>query len=109
MRGELLAVGAAAAIIAASAASVATAGTTTRPAFGCFRVTASALNIRDRPFSTAAVIGMAEKGDILVKRRRWCTWRGFWCAVRYDGIDGYADKSFMEVAPCPASLSEPAD
>jgi hypothetical protein len=75
-----------------------------RPGFGCFRVTVEGLNIRDRPFSTAAVIGTARQGDILVKRRRWCTLRGFWCAVRYGSIEGYADKSFMEVIRCPGAL-----
>ena len=91
--------------VTVSAAGAAT--TTTRPAYVCFKVTADEINIRAKPYSTAAVIGSAKRGDILVKRKRWCTLRGFWCAVTKGGLDGYADKSLMKVAPCPPSLSKP--
>ena len=80
---------------------------TSRPAYGCFKVTADEINIRAKPYSTAAVIGSAKRGDILIKRKRWCTLRGFWCAVTKGGLEGYADKSLMKVAPCPPSLSKP--
>lgn len=89
-------------ISAAQAATV-----TSRPAYGCFKVTAPQINIRSKPLSTAAVIGTARQGDILIKRKRWCTLRGYWCAVTKGSLEGYADKSFMKVAPCPASLSKP--
>jgi hypothetical protein len=69
--------------------------------YGCFRAT-SDLNIRDRPYSSASVIGNAAKGDVLEKRKRWCTLRGYWCAVTTKaGLEGYADKAFMEKMPCP--------
>lgn len=69
--------------------------------YGCFRVNTD-LNIRDRPYSDATVIGNAVKGEVLEKRKRWCTLRGYWCAVATkNGLEGYADKSFMDKMPCP--------
>ncbi len=82
-------------VMAALSASAQAAG------YGCFRAT-SDLNIRDRPYSSASVIGNAAKGDVLEKRKRWCTLRGYWCAVTTKaGLEGYADKTFMEKMPCP--------
>lgn len=69
--------------------------------FGCFLVTASEVNIRDRPHSDATVVGTARKGDILIKRKLWCTLRGYWCAIRAGSIDGYVDKAYMEKITCP--------
>jgi len=69
--------------------------------FGCFRANTD-LNVRDRPLSSATVIGTVAKGDVLEKRKRWCTLRGYWCAVTTKtGVEGYADKSFMDKMPCP--------
>lgn len=70
--------------------------------YGCFRVTADELNIRERPYADSAVIGTAKKGDLLEKRKLWCTPRGFWCAIRdRGGLEGYADKSYMKKVSCP--------
>lgn len=69
--------------------------------YGCFKVTAEELNIRDRPYSDAKVIGTAAKGTIIEKRKWLCTLRGYWCAVRKDSVEGYADKNFMEKVACP--------
>lgn len=70
--------------------------------YGCFRVSASAMNIRARPYSDADVIGVATKGAILEKRKFLCTLRGYWCAVRTSaGLEGYGDKSLMDKIPCP--------
>jgi hypothetical protein len=80
---------------------------THRPAYGCFKVSVPELNIRQTAFSNGAVVATAIKNEILVKRRRYCTLRGFWCPVTTNkGIQGYADKSMMTVAPCPARLSQ---
>lgn len=69
--------------------------------YGCFKVTVPSLNLRARPYSTADVIGVAHKGDILEKRKLFCTPRGFWCAVRKGSLEGYADKSNMAKIACP--------
>jgi hypothetical protein len=69
--------------------------------YGCFRVITPALNIRDRPYSDAAAIGTVSAGDILEKRKRWCTLRGYWCAVRKGSLEGYADKNFLDPIECP--------
>lgn len=69
--------------------------------YGCFLVTAPSLNIRARPYSSSDVIGVAKKGDILEKRKLICTPRGFWCAIRKGGIEGYADKNYMRRVKCP--------
>jgi hypothetical protein len=69
--------------------------------FGCFQVIAPSLNIRARPYSDAAVIGTASAGQILEKRKRWCTLRGYWCAVRKGSLEGYADKNFLGSTKCP--------
>ena len=88
------------------AASNAEAQTTTRPKYGCYRVVgADAVNIRAKPFSTSDVIGVARRGEILVKWRRWCTLRGFWCPVQSGDKMGHADKSYLEPAPCPPAFS----
>ena len=92
----------------AVSASLATAQTvTTRPKYGCFRVTADSLNIRAKALSTADVVGTAKRGDLLVKRRRFCALRGYWCPVAFGVVEGWADKAFFEAAPCPPRLSEP--
>ena len=69
--------------------------------YGCFQVITPSLNIRERPYSDARVIGTASAGDILEKRKRWCTPRGYWCAVRMGTLEGYADKSFLGTTKCP--------
>jgi hypothetical protein len=69
--------------------------------YGCFRVTAKHLNIRARPYSSAEVIGVAHRGDVLEKRKLFCTPRGFWCAIRKGSLEGYADKSNMRKVNCP--------
>lgn len=69
--------------------------------YGCFQVITPSLNIREKPYSDARVIGTASAGDILEKRKRWCTPRGYWCAVRKGTLEGYADKSFLGTTKCP--------
>jgi len=69
--------------------------------YGCFKVTVSSLNIRARPYSTSAIIGVARRGDILEKRKMFCTPRGFWCAIRKGSLEGYADKANMAKIACP--------
>ncbi|MGE5267650.1 MAG: SH3 domain-containing protein [Deltaproteobacteria bacterium] len=69
--------------------------------YGCFQVVTPSLNIRERPYSDARVIGTASAGEILEKRKRWCTLRGYWCAVRKGTLEGYADKSFLSAVKCP--------
>jgi len=69
--------------------------------FGCFLVTASEVNIRERPYADSKVLGTAIKGDILIKRKLLCTLRGYWCAVRAGSLDGYVDKAYMQKITCP--------
>lgn len=76
------------------------------PGHGCFKVTAAVVNIRDGAFSSSNVVGSAGRGEILVKRKRFCTLRGFWCAVRKGSIEGWADTAFMERVDCRGRLSE---
>jgi hypothetical protein len=83
-------------LLPALAANDASAGT-----YGCFKVTASSLNIRARPYSDAEIIGTAYKDEILEKRKLFCTPRGFWCAIRKGKLEGYADKSNMVKIACP--------
>lgn len=94
-------------MILALGTSAATAAEQTRnqPVHGCFQVIADFLNVRRTAFASGEIIGVAEKGDVMVKRKPWCTWRGYWCAVRTeDGVEGYADKKFVEMTPCPGRL-----
>lgn len=69
--------------------------------YGCFKVTAAHVNIRARPYSTAEIVGTASRGDILEKRKMFCTPRGFWCAIRKGSLEGYADKANMRKIACP--------
>ncbi len=96
-------------LIACSAACLAfaafAAGARAASGYGCFVVTAPSINIRDGAFSSSAVIATANRGQILVKRHRFCTLRGFWCAVRTkSGAEGWADKAFMERTACPPGV-----
>lgn len=68
--------------------------------WGCFKVTANALNIRKRPYAKSQVIATARRGDILIKRKIICTPRGFWCAVWHSGSAGYADKKYIKKVKC---------
>jgi len=86
-------------------ALTAAAQTSKPPAYGCFQVIADSLNVRGTAFSTGEIVGVAGRGDILIKRKPWCTWRGYWCAVRTEGgVEGYVDKRFVEMTPCPGRL-----
>jgi hypothetical protein len=69
--------------------------------YGCFQVITPTLNIRNRPYGDATVIGTASAGDILEKRKPLCTLRGYWCAVRKGTLEGYADKNFLGKTKCP--------
>lgn len=101
-----------AALVFVGAASPSVATTYVRPPYGCYQVKVDGLNIRERPFAASAAIGTARLGQIVVKTQRFCNWRGYFCEVEVTGangrpIRGYADKNFMTVAPCPASLAKP--
>ena len=69
--------------------------------FGCYLVTVDSLNVRERPYSNSEVVGVVSKGDILIKRKLFCTLRGYWCAIRAGSINGYVDKSYVQKITCP--------
>ncbi len=76
-----------------------------RPAYGCFKVTAPTA-IKVSALGTSTTLAAASKGDILMKRKRFCYTVGTMCAVtNHDGVEGYADRGNMKVHPCPASYS----
>lgn len=74
--------------------------------YGCFRVSATEVNIRERAYSSSAVIGSASRGDLLLKWKRFCAWRGFWCPVQKGDIQGWADKGYLEKVPCPEGVMQ---
>ena len=70
--------------------------------YGCYKVIGvSSVNIRARPYSDSDVIGVAHRGDILLKWKRWCTLRGFWCPVQKGNVAGHADKRYLMKVTCP--------
>lgn len=75
-------------------------GEAKKKGWGCFEVTAKALNIRKRPYAKSKVLATARRGDILIKRKIICTPRGFWCAVWHGGTAGYADKKYLAKVKC---------
>lgn len=77
------------------------AGSAEAATYGCFKVTAGHLNIRAKPYASSDVIGVAKRGEVLEKRKMFCTPRGFWCAVRHGSLEGYADKDNMVKVTCP--------
>lgn len=94
------------ALIAALGAGVA--ATSTSPAaaadkvYGCYKVIGvSSLNIRARPYSNSDSIGIAYRGEVLVKWKRWCALRGFWCPVQKGSVAGHADKRYLMKVDCP--------
>lgn len=69
--------------------------------YGCYEVTANALNLRKRAWSRSPVVGVVKRGDKLAKRRRFCALRGFWCPVRTKGgTNGWADKKYIKKVGC---------
>lgn len=102
-------------LVATSAAVTPALAATTyvRPPYGCYRIDAADLNIRERAFAASVSIATAAKGQIVIKSNRFCNWRGYFCAVEFtrDGrtIRGYADKAYMTVVPCPADFARPVN
>ena len=69
--------------------------------FGCYQVTTSALNVRERAWSRSDVVTTVSRGAIVAKRRRFCALRGFWCPVRTaDGVSGWAAKRHLKRVAC---------
>lgn len=59
----------------------------------------SSLNIRERPYTTSRVLAVAQKGDIVVKWKRYCSLRP-WCPVQVGDVQGWAGKAYLrEVDP----------
>lgn len=57
----------------------------------------SSLNIRERPYTTSRVLAVAQKGEILVKWKRYCSLRP-WCPVQLDDVQGWAGKAYLREA-----------
>ena len=77
-----------------------------RPAYGCYKVTAPGLDVRQSGSRNGNVVATVSKGAILVKRKRFCSLGGVWCPVTTkDGVQGFADKASIAIAACPARLS----
>lgn len=96
---------AAAAMLSAGSA-IAAPKVTTRPAYGCFRVTAASAPILDKSNKSGHVIATAAKGDTVIKAKRFCGLRGY-CSVRYKSATGWVDKANVKVTACPPSTSKP--
>ena len=80
--------------------------TSTRPTYGCFKVSVPEANVRATASKTGTILAVASKNEILIKRRRFCSVAGLWCAVTTKkGVEGFTEKSMISVAPCPARLS----
>jgi len=75
--------------------------------YGCYVVTAEHLNIRARPLSGSAILDSAQRGEVLVKWRRFCALRGIWCPVQKGTAKGYADRSLLRSVPCSGAQSTP--
>jgi hypothetical protein len=58
---------------------------------------AGALNIRERPYLNSPVVAVAEKGEILVKWKRYCSLRP-WCPVQKGDVQGWAGKAYLTEA-----------
>lgn len=101
----------AAGVVAAVASLATVAGaatTTTRPAYGCVKVSAVAAPILDKSNKGGSVVATAAKGDVLAKNSRFCGIRGY-CSVTYKGTKGWVDKANVKVAACPPSMSKPVN
>ncbi len=69
--------------------------------YGCYEVTTGSLNIREKAWSSSKVLAVAQKGETLAKRRRFCALRGYWCPVtNEDGVQGWAAKAFLKRTAC---------
>ncbi|MEZ5775301.1 MAG: hypothetical protein R3D33_11545 [Hyphomicrobiaceae bacterium] len=92
----------AAAAVAMLAGSAAMAVPANAAVYGCYEVRGtSSLNIRAHAWSHSDVVGVARRGDLLVKWKMFCSLRGFWCPVEKDGIRGHADKRYLRKVTCP--------
>ena len=93
-------------MIAACASTVGAAEPTVpsaRPVYGCLKVIAPSIAIKERSVGTSTTLTTASKGEILIKRRRFCVLGS--CAVTTrNGVVGYVDKAATLVAACPSKL-----
>ncbi len=72
-----------------------------RPAYGCLKVTAPSIAIKEKSVGTSTTLATASKGEILIKRHRFCTFGS--CAVTTRGdVKGFAEKALLVVAACPS-------
>jgi hypothetical protein len=76
-----------------------------RPAYGCLKVTAPSIAIKEKSVGTNTTLATASKGEILIKRHRFCTLGS--CAVTTrNEVKGFVEKAATTVASCPAKLSK---
>ena len=69
--------------------------------YGCFRIIeASSVRIRKRPYLWSKTIGYAQRGQKVVKNRRFCSVRGTWCRVRKGDLSGWIGKKFLKKVDC---------
>ncbi|MFT5507346.1 MAG: hypothetical protein ACI89J_000410 [Hyphomicrobiaceae bacterium] len=88
-------------VLIVSICAIATEATAQTSKYGCYQITAGALNLRKRAWARSPVVGVVSRGDVVAKRRRFCALRGFWCPVRTKGgTEGWADKKFLKKVSC---------
>ena len=93
----------AAATLQPAAAEPAT--TVARPAYGCLKVTVPSIAVKEKSVGTSTTLATASKGEILIKRHRFCVLGS--CAVTTkDDVKGFVEKAATAVAACPAKLSK---
>lgn len=76
-----------------------------RPAYGCLKVTVPSIAIKEKSIGTNTTLATASKGEILIKRHRFCT-LGTCAVTTRDDVKGFVEKAATAVAACPAKLSK---
>jgi len=69
--------------------------------YGCYKIiNASTVRIRKKPYLWSKTIGYAQRGDKVVKNRRFCSVRITWCRVRHDDVSGWVGRKFLKKTAC---------
>ncbi len=69
--------------------------------YGCFKISnATSVRIRRKPYLWSKTLAFAQRGQKVVKNRRFCSIRGTWCRVRKGKISGWVGKKFLKKTSC---------
>ncbi|MGI9405960.1 MAG: hypothetical protein ACR2O4_06275 [Hyphomicrobiaceae bacterium] len=69
--------------------------------YGCFRiVNATSVRVRRKPYLWSKTLDYVQRGDKVVKNRKFCSVRRTWCRVQAGETSGWVGTKFLEETSC---------